>query len=136
MRIIQIKGIVKDGEVKAKVPQEFSEGEVNIVIVAENEPDELEKMGQIAKNKGYNSKEKILELIKEVKLEMLEKKTNTTYFLIFLDIWENILSLLPSEEEEIEDSKEEILADLKQSILDGKRGKTFPIEELWEGIES
>ena len=59
MRIIQTKGIVKDGEVKAKVPVEFSEGEVDIVIVAEKEANELEMMPKLAKDKGYDSKEKI-----------------------------------------------------------------------------
>lgn len=36
---------------------------------------------------------------------------------------------------ENEDSKEAILNDLKQALLDGKEGKTFPIEELWEDID-
>jgi|SanBayMetagenome_1026888.scaffolds.fasta_scaffold554312_1 hypothetical protein len=36
----------------------------------------------------------------------------------------------------IEDSKIEILADLKQSLLDGKAGKTFPIEQLWKDIDN
>ena len=74
MRIIQTKAIVKDGEVKLKVPPEFSDGEVDIVIVAEKEPDEWELMSQIAKKRGYDSREKILELIKQVKLEMLAEK--------------------------------------------------------------
>ena len=74
MRIIQTKGIVKNGEVKVKVPQEFSDGEVDIVIVAEKEPDEFEIMRQLAKDKGYDSQEKILDLIKKVKLEMLAEK--------------------------------------------------------------
>ena len=74
MRIIQTKAIVKDGEVKLKVPPEFSDGEVDVVIVAEKEPDEWELMSQIAKKRGYDSREKILELIKQVKLEMLAEK--------------------------------------------------------------
>lgn len=74
MRIIQTKGIVKNGEVKAKIPLEIQEGEVELVIVAENQPDDLEIMRQMAKDHGYDSKEKILELIKQVKLEIAQEK--------------------------------------------------------------
>lgn len=74
MRIIQTKAIVKDGEIKVKVPAEFSQGEVDIVIVAENEPDEFEQRYQMAKEKGYDTPEKIMELIKQIKLEMLTEK--------------------------------------------------------------
>ncbi len=56
-----------------------------------------------------------------------------TDVLVPLEMWQNILNFLPKNE--IEDSKELILNDLKQSLLDGKEGKTFPIEELWEGID-
>lgn len=56
-----------------------------------------------------------------------------TDVLIPVEIWQNILTYLFPE---IEDSKIEILADLKQSLLDGKVGKTFPIEELWKDIDS
>lgn len=74
MRIIQTKGIVKDGEVKVKVPQEFRDGEVDIVIVAEKEPDEFEQRRQIMIEKGYDTPEKIMELIRQIKLEMLTEK--------------------------------------------------------------
>ncbi len=57
-----------------------------------------------------------------------------TDVLIPLDLWETIVLQLTNKEE-IEDSREEILNDLKQSILDGKKGKTFPLEELWQEIE-
>jgi hypothetical protein len=56
-----------------------------------------------------------------------------TDVLVPLEIWQNILNFLPKNE--IEDSKELILNDLKQALLDGKEGKTFPIEELWEGMD-
>lgn len=56
-----------------------------------------------------------------------------TDVLVPLEMGQNILNFLPKNE--IEDSKELILNDLKQSLLDGKEGKTFPIEELWEGID-
>jgi len=38
-------------------------------------------------------------------------------------------------EHDIIDSKAELIADLKQSLLEAKQEKTFPLEELWEGIE-
>jgi hypothetical protein len=74
MRIIQTKGIVNNGKLTATIPTDFSNGEVDLVIVAENEPDELESMRQLAREKGYDSKEKILDLIKQVKREMLTEK--------------------------------------------------------------
>ena len=59
------------------------------------------------------------------------EKGEKTYVLIPLELWKTIVVQL-SESEEIEDSREEILNDLKQSLLDGKIGKTFPLEELWQ----
>jgi hypothetical protein len=46
-------------------------------VVAKNEPDEFEELRQIAKTQGYDSKEKILELIGQVKQEMLTEKGRT-----------------------------------------------------------
>ena len=77
MRIIQTTGIVKNGEIKVKVPQELSNGEVDVIVIANNEPDEFEDMRQLAQAKGYDSKEKILKLIEQVKLEMLVEKGRT-----------------------------------------------------------
>lgn len=77
MRIIQTTGIVKNGEIKVKVPQELSNGEVDVIVIANNEPDEFENMRQLAQAKGYDSKEKILELIGQVKLEILAEKGRT-----------------------------------------------------------
>ncbi len=57
------------------------------------------------------------------------EKGEKTDVLIPLELWETIVVQL-SKTEEIEDSREEILNDLKQSLLDGKTGKTFPLEEL------
>ena len=54
-----------------------------------------------------------------------------TDVLIPVELWEMIVVQLTNKEE-IEDSQEEILNDLKQSLLDGKKGKTFPLEELWQ----
>jgi hypothetical protein len=38
---------------------------IKLVIVAQNQPDDLEIMRKMAKDQGYDSKEKILELIKQ-----------------------------------------------------------------------
>ncbi|MGL5944062.1 MAG: hypothetical protein ACRC2S_27590 [Waterburya sp.] len=78
MRIVQTTGIVKNGEIKVKLPQELSDGEVDVIVVAKNEPDEFEELRQTAKTKGYDSKEKILKLIGQVKQEMLAEKGRTT----------------------------------------------------------
>lgn len=59
------------------------------------------------------------------------EKGEKTDVLIPLELWRTIVLQL-SKSEEIEDSREEILNDLKQSLLDGKIGKTFPLEELWQ----
>ncbi len=59
------------------------------------------------------------------------EKGEKTDVLIPLELWKTIVVQL-SESEEIEDSREEILNNLKQSLLDGKIGKTFPLEELWQ----
>lgn len=97
MKIVQTTGIVKNGEIKVKLPQELSDGEVDVIVVAKNEPaasslgcysresfggrsvgkDEFEELRSSAKIKGYNSKEKILELIGQVKQEMLAEKGRT-----------------------------------------------------------
>lgn len=52
----------------------MSDGEVDIVLTAKNEPDEFETMRQMPKDNGYDSREKIMDLIPQVKLEMLEEK--------------------------------------------------------------
>ena len=74
MKIIQAKGIVKDGEVKVKLNEEFSNGEVDVIIVAKNDLDEFEERHQLMIGKGYDTPEKVLELIRQVKLEMLQEK--------------------------------------------------------------
>ncbi len=61
------------------------------------------------------------------------KKTDV---LIPLAVWENILQTLKLETAETSDSKAELIADLKQSILDAQAGKTFPLAELWEDNEA
>ncbi len=79
MKIVQTTGIVKNGEIKVKLPQELSDGEVDVIVVAKNEPDEFEELRQTAKTKGYDSKEKILEQIYQVKQEMLAEKGRANY---------------------------------------------------------
>jgi hypothetical protein len=74
MKIIQAKGIVKDGEVKVTLNEEFSNGEVDVIIVAKNDLDEFEERHQLMIEKGYDTPEKVLELIRQVKLEMLQEK--------------------------------------------------------------
>ncbi len=74
MKIVQTKGKIQKGKLKTKTPLEMSDGEVDIVIIAPNEPDEWEMMRQQAKDNGYDSREKIIDLIHQVKLEMLEEK--------------------------------------------------------------
>jgi hypothetical protein len=77
MKIVQTTGIVKNGEIKVKLPQDLNDGEVDVIVVAKNEPDEFEEMRQLAQESGYDSKEKILELIGQVKQEMLAEKGRT-----------------------------------------------------------
>ena len=74
MKIIQTKGIVKDGEVKVTLPEDGSNGEVNVIIIAKNELDEFEQRHQLMQEKGYDTPEKVMELIHKVKLEMLKEK--------------------------------------------------------------
>lgn len=74
MRIIQTKGIVNHGKITATISTDVRNGEIDLVIVAENEPDEFEFMRQLAREKIYDSQEKILDLIKQVKREMLIEK--------------------------------------------------------------
>lgn len=47
-----------------------------------------------------------------------------------------VIVLLPDAEDLDEDTPDDqIIADLKESIRDAKTGKTFPISELWEGLD-
>ena len=77
MKIVQTTGIVRNGEIKVKLPQELSDGEVDVIVVAQNEPDEFEELRSLANTKGYDSKEKILEQIWQVKQQMLAEKGRT-----------------------------------------------------------
>ena len=58
-----------------------------------------------------------------------------TDVLIPLTIWENIIEKLNLLSTDENDSKAQLIADLKQSLLDARDGKTYPLEELWEDSE-
>ena len=74
MKIIQTKGIVKDRDLKVTLPEDCSNGEVDVLIIAQNELDEFEQRHQLMQEKGYDTPEKVRELIHKVKLEMLKEK--------------------------------------------------------------
>ncbi|WP_017294216.1 hypothetical protein [Geminocystis herdmanii] len=74
MKILQTKAKIHKGELKTKTPLNIQDGEVDIVIIAQNDSDEFETMRQQAKDNGYDSHDKIMDLIHQVKLEMLEEK--------------------------------------------------------------
>jgi hypothetical protein len=63
----------------------------------------------------------------------------TTDVIIPVEIWKKMIISLDTKSGlawiDEQESKEEILADLKESIQDAKAGKTFPIDELWDDIE-
>ncbi|WP_241212760.1 hypothetical protein [Cyanobacterium aponinum] len=76
--MIQVKGEIKQGELKIKTPLEMSDGEVDLIIFKQSqEAEEFQTMRQLAKENGYDSREKIMDLIHQVKLEMLEEKGRT-----------------------------------------------------------
>ncbi len=74
MKIIQTKGIIKDREVKVTLTEDCSNGEVDVIIIAKNELDEFEQRHQLMREKGYDTPEKVMELIHKVKFEMLKEK--------------------------------------------------------------
>lgn len=61
---------------------------------------------------------------------LTDEEGKKTDVLIPLAVWENILQNLNLETVEQSDSKAELIADLKQSLLDAQAGKTFPLEEV------
>lgn len=73
MKIIQTQGIVKDGGLNVSLP-ELSNGEVEVIVISPDEPDEFEQRHQMMIDKGYDTPEKVRELIEQVKREMLEEK--------------------------------------------------------------
>jgi tRNA/tmRNA/rRNA uracil-C5-methylase (TrmA/RlmC/RlmD family) len=75
-----------------------------------------------------------LEHIKQQVRYLTNEQGKTTDVLIPLETWETILQALNAESGSL-DSKNELIADLKQSLIEAKQGNTYPLEELWEGIE-
>ncbi len=76
MKIIQTKGTVKDGALNIPLP-ELHNGEVEVIVISPDEPDEFDQRHQMMLDKGYDTPEKVLELIEQVKQEMLEEKGRT-----------------------------------------------------------
>ncbi|MFP4134121.1 MAG: hypothetical protein ACLFTJ_08205 [Halothece sp.] len=81
-----------------------------------------------------NNENMNLEHIKQQVRYLTNQQGKTTDVLIPVETWETILQTLNAQNEPI-DSKNELIADLKKSLIDAKQGKTFPVEQLWEGIE-
>ncbi|HAG82782.1 MAG TPA: hypothetical protein DCL61_16895 [Cyanobacteria bacterium UBA12227] len=55
-----------------------------------------------------------------------------------LAVWEQLmpfLQALMNAEIDDQEPKENILADLQESIRQARRGETFPLSELWDGID-
>jgi len=76
--------------------------------------------------------------------ELVQYVTNangeTTGVLVPLKVWEELLKSLQAVSDELgqvdeAEPNEQILADLKDSLRQGKAGQTFPISELWDGID-
>ncbi|MEQ8994967.1 MAG: hypothetical protein RID53_00495 [Coleofasciculus sp. B1-GNL1-01] len=76
--------------------------------------------------------------------ELVQYVTNvhgeTTGVLVPLNVWEELLKSLQAFADELEqideaEPNEQILADLKDSLRYVKAGQTFPISELWDGID-
>jgi hypothetical protein len=77
-------------------------------------------------------KQRLLEVIEHTPEPLLEE---TLTFLESL-ITRAQPSLMPDEEfDPANDSKAQILADLKTSLQQSQAGQTFPISELWDGID-
>jgi hypothetical protein len=81
--------------------------------------------------------------ISEVR-ELVQYVTNahgeTTGVLVPLKVWEDLLNSWQAFADELgqvdeAEPNEQIIADLKESLRQVKAGKTFPISELWDGID-
>ena len=76
--------------------------------------------------------------------ELVQYVTNaqgkTIGVLVPLDVWEDILKSWQAIADELgqvdeAEPNEQILASLKDSLRQVKAGQTFPISELWDGID-
>ncbi len=77
MRIIQTKGIINSGVLDIVLPQGIGNGEVDVIFVSKEAPDEFENRHHAMIQKGYDTPEKVLDLIHQIKLEMLKEKGRT-----------------------------------------------------------
>jgi hypothetical protein len=75
-------------------------------------------------------KQRLLAAIEQTPEPLLDQ---TLAFLEFLTNRPPQIAIAPDFEPDT-DSNSQILADLKASLHQGKAGQTFPIDELWDGI--
>ena len=66
---------------------------------------------------------------------LTNEEGQTTDVLIPLTLWEDILKNLNVEINPLDESKTQLIADFKESLIEAKQGDTFPLEELWEDDE-
>ena len=77
-------------------------------------------------------KQRLLEAIERTPESLLEQ---TLMFLEFLTSrTQSAAPDIHSDFDSDNDSNDQILADLKASLHQAKAGQTFPIEDLWDGI--
>jgi hypothetical protein len=74
MKIIQTKGMINNGDLSASIPEDIKNGEVDVIVVSPEEPDEFEQRYQMMQAKGYDNPEKVRDLIHQVKRDMLKEK--------------------------------------------------------------
>lgn len=79
-------------------------------------------------------KQRLLEAIEQTPESILEQTLTFLEFLISRTPAAGIAPDLDSDFDSDTDSNDKILADLKASLHQAKAGQTFPIEELWDGI--
>ena len=66
----------------------------------------------------------------------------TTDVLVPLELWQQLINSINSDHIsglawiDEQEPKAQILADLQESVREGKAGNTFPISQLWEDIEA
>jgi site-specific recombinase XerD len=77
MRIIQTKGIVQGGILDIVIPKDLSNGEVDVIVVSKDAPDEFESRHQAMIQQGYDTPAKVIDLIQQIKLDMLKEKGRT-----------------------------------------------------------
>ena len=66
----------------------------------------------------------------------------TTDVIIPLELWQQLINFINSDNIsglawiDEQEPKSQIFADLQESLLEGKAGKTFPVSQLWDDIEA